>query len=35
MIETLASRIIFISSNVYHTVLEASIREKIDLFFEA
>ncbi|MDD5376671.1 MAG: hypothetical protein PHH16_01000 [Candidatus Gracilibacteria bacterium] len=35
MIETLASRVIFISSNIRHAVLDASIREKMDLYFNA
>lgn len=35
MIETLASRVIFISSNTHHTLLDPSIREKIDAYFDA
>jgi DNA polymerase III delta prime subunit len=35
MIETLASRVIFISSNTLHTSLNSSIREKIDAYFDA
>lgn len=35
MIETLASRVIFISSNIHHTTLDAGIREKIDAYFDA
>lgn len=35
MIETLASRVIFISSNIHHTALDAGIREKIDAYFDA
>lgn len=35
MIETLASRVIFISSNTYHTTLDASILSKIDDYFDA
>lgn len=34
MIETLASRVVFISSNTYHIILDASIREKIDAYFD-
>lgn len=35
MIETLASRVIFISSNTHHATLDAGIREKIDLYFDS
>ncbi len=35
MIETLASRVIFISSNIHHSILDAGIREKIDTYFDA
>ncbi|EKD29629.1 MAG: hypothetical protein ACD_78C00332G0004 [uncultured bacterium (gcode 4)] len=35
MIETLASRVIFISSNIHKSTLDASIREKIDAYFDA
>ena len=34
IIETLASRIIFISSNVHHTTLDINIREKMNLYFD-
>ncbi|MDD2892134.1 MAG: hypothetical protein PHQ95_04160 [Candidatus Gracilibacteria bacterium] len=33
MIETLASRVVFISSNILHTSLDSSIQEKIDDYF--
>lgn len=35
MIETLASRVVFISSNILHTSLDSSIQEKIDDYFRA
>ncbi|NDK19515.1 hypothetical protein GW819_01605 [Candidatus Gracilibacteria bacterium] len=35
MIETLASRVIFISSNILHTSLDSNIREKINDYFDA
>lgn len=35
MIETLASRVVFISSNTHHTVLDAGILEKMDAYFDA
>ena len=35
MIETLASRVIFISSNVVHTTLDTNILSQIDLYFDA
>lgn len=35
MIETLASRVIFISSNIHHTTLDTNIEGKIDLYFDA
>lgn len=34
MIETLASRVMFVSSNIHHIILDASIREKIDAYFD-
>ena len=34
MIEPLASRVIFISSNIHHTLLDTNIREKIDIYFD-
>lgn len=35
MIDTLASRVIFISSNISHTSLDTNILSKIDAYFEA
>lgn len=35
MIETLASRVIFISSNIHHTNLSSLLQEKMDLYFDA
>lgn len=35
MIETLASRVIFISSNIHKSTLDADIREKMDAYFDA
>ena len=35
MIDTLASRVVFISSNIHNTTLDSAIREKIDVYFDA
>ena len=35
MIDTLASRVVFISSNIHNTALDSAIREKIDVYFDA
>ena len=35
MIETLASRVMFISTNIYKTSLDPEIRTKIDIYFDA